>query len=122
MADTVEIFIGGLSLVEARQRIEQCTGLPSETDQYGVIDFAQPDFIASLSVHSYADGGDVDVTAHELELSAKNYWDPEAGGEEASPTVQWFRTLFSCLSSHNDSRLLLTYNFEDVLDRFDPVT
>lgn len=122
MADTVEIFVGGLPLAQLRERIRQCTGLTSEMDQYGNINYLHADFLPSLATNDYVEGDEVDTSAYEYELTAKNYWEPETGGEHDSPTVAWFQDLFSRLSSYNDSQLLLTYNHDYVLARFDPVT
>lgn len=122
MADTVEIFVGGLPLDHVQQRIHACTGLNSRVDQYGTIDYLHEDFIAALSPNEYVEGDEVDTSAYEFELSAKNYWEPEVGGKLDSPTVEWFRVLFSCLSSYDDCRLLMTYNYEYALNHFEPST
>ena len=120
MADTVELFFAGLSLEEVRDRIEQCTGVVSQPDEYGDASFEQPEFIASLSTHSYVDDGDLDFTSYDYELTAKNYRDPDLAERLDSDTVRWFRSLYSCLKNRGEMRLLLTYNLQLALDRFDP--
>lgn len=119
MADTVELFIAGASLDEIRYRIEQCSGTTSESDEYGDPSFEQPDFIASLGVHSYEDDGDLDFSSYPYELTAKNYRDPDLVDPLDSATVQWFRQLFACLRSQGGLGLLLTYNLQSALGRFD---
>jgi hypothetical protein len=120
MADTVELFINGLPFDDAGALVQECTGLEGEVDDYGDLVYTHPSFIASLSAHTYVDEDDLDFSSYPYELSAKNYWDPSRSEGEESETVLWFRQLFSCLKQRGEVGLLLTYNLDYALDRFNP--
>ena len=120
MADTLELFLTAPTLQEARTAIEQCTGLVGEPGGPGQIDFPQPGFYGRLGEHSFLDDGDLDYSSFRYVLTAKNYGEPETRSPEDSDTVRWFRSLFDCLQGRADGRLLLSYNLEYALARFDP--
>lgn len=120
MADTIQLFLTSSSLEAAAVAIEACLGQRGDRTEPGRVDFPQVDFYPRLRPHSYVDDDDLDFTSFPLVLTAKNYGEPETRDPEDSDTVRWFRRLFDCLRGQQAGRLLLAYNLESVLARFDP--
>ncbi len=118
MADTIDLFLDGLSQDELVAAIEACMAVLAERDNQGAADFILPDFIARLKHHTFTPTPDMDFPQFEYWLSAKNYEGPDA--LEDAPAVVWMKSLFNCLRSGGRVKMLLSYNLDYPLASYEP--